>query len=795
MVFLPDKMKRQRTGVVSNSDEDDESLDTDLEDDLNERSSSDVGQAHQEDKQDTTKTIRQKGRKRNSSITHEEQNSETEDSIIHTSKRHCKTVSSKSYRRTRRVNAEPNDELDRANTVDRGRAKKRQSTMTQLVDGRRPLPGVKELEFKPVKRSARLSWSGKNKSGKGSTDGKQRTLTQMVPGMRKLEAMSHENLDEGVSDVEAEDSDGQAYGDAVAHRLARQGLYQTEDGRGEVPTSGQVEEGMNSASSKNKDPRADFETVEDDCEKTYKPTQFIEALPRRSERTNRRNAKAQKSKKSNKARFSLLSTPEKRRIREIPSSQSPADSPLSIRVTPYKSNRSPLKECSGYSINASETPSKRKQVTFKTLSKTPIQPPKLKRFESTIQDSEDEDEDIIEEDASSTEQPGQIPNNNLRGVKPRKDDSGYPRLLLDRTDRAGGDATGTSHTAWPESPQESESLPELRGTNKPSPELGEPHMQPKGQQKQDVREEHSAQDDGLIKIKQEPESEDEDNEDFPEVPAVLLPFSHQQSPVEGDIAIKTEPEQYRSSPPVPGADSQDTFPSMPMVIKHDPADEDNRPEEDTTPNWTGQPRPHSTATNIQQSADLDGELIQVPRSPSLQHESQQSHTSKAEQQLQDEWLSYSQYVHTRLSESSSVRAVPDAHSYNATPRPRQAPAADRLPQHQPSCYGPSQATTIDEITQRTPRKQRAQHFSSTHTTPHRIASSQPVISPSKPPPLFIPSSFPSPEKAGMEGWSSPVTSMTPAAGGCKSSQWASLEDFSIPLPPPTHEDDDDDEER
>lgn len=64
---------------------------------------------------------------------------------------------------------------------------------------------------------------------------------------------------------------------------------------------------------------------------------------------------------------------------------------------------------------------------------------------------------------------------------------------------------------------------------------------------------------------------------------------------------------------------------------------------------------------------------------------------------------------------------------------------------------------------------------------------------SKPPPLFIPSSFPSPARVTMEGWSSPLLGRT---GG--ESQWGqgSLEDFSIPAPPPGEwvDDDEDDEE-
>ena len=172
--------------------------------------------------------------------------------------------------------------------------------------------------------------------------------------------------------------------------------------------------------------------------------------------------------------------------------------------------------------------------------------------------------------------------------------------------------------------------------------------------------------------------------------------------------------------------------------------------------------------------------MQVPRSPSTDRETQQSHSSKAEQQLQHEWLSYSQYVHSRAPGSSSMRAVPDAYSYNATPHiPNKGALVSSSARMQHS-----QATTVDELT---PKKNRTQRVVSANTTPHRNSKSQPFISPEKPPSLFIPSSFPSPSKTAMEGWSSPVAPRMQNVYG-SSQVMDSLEDFSIPLPPPIEDD-------
>ncbi|KAI4638554.1 hypothetical protein J4E93_010109 [Alternaria ventricosa] len=816
MVFLPDKMRRQGTPVVADSDED---SDTDLEEDLEDGGASVKAEVDEEEEEQPARQTKRKGKKRNSDGVQQEDDGEKGTSEP-TSKRRRTAATPKNPRRSRRVEAESDDDnVATATKTNRERTLRRQSTMTQLVDGRKPMPDDEEPSFKPVKQSSRLSWGGRGKS-EAKSDRKQRTLTQMIPGMRPQEIMSDEDLDEILSDVEAEDRASQTYGDAVAQRLAQQGFYRVEGngvgGENSANEAGNYMEHNPDDEHIKKEPTANsqdtpelvVQSVEDemdeDCEDSYKPTQFIEAPVTRTTRATRRENRLrvadteeafyapQGQARTRKARFSLLSTPEKRRIREIPSSQSPADSPLSTQVSPQKLHRSPLKQRSDNPILAPETPSKRKQCTFKTPSKTPIPPPTLRKFESTIQDSEDEDDGVIEEDLPTMGRRGDGEAQAFPGCREAvtgKAVGADTQVVLNRIDQACADANGEEVIEDSASSQESGDLPELRGDQEPSPELGDPQKQSSGISSSTVAE--------SVAVKQEPgydEDEDEDD-DATILPTVPFNPSDQERPIKSEVNKSSEgelplpEEQLRSTPPVIEDLNQETCPSTPMIINDDSSEEeDDAPPPDPTPPRSRKSHvPQSTSTSIHQSADLNSESIQVPRSPSPDHETQQSHSSKAEQQLHNEWFSYSQYINARPPESSSMRAAPDAFSYNATPRlPLPTASHSNHSNHQPSGYHPSQATTVDEITQRTPRRKRTGNFSSTHTTPHRIASSQPNISPGKPPPLFIPSSFPSPEKVAAEGegWSSPMFGMTQAVGGYRSSQWASLEDFSIPPPPP-----------
>ncbi|CAN9085370.1 unnamed protein product [Alternaria alternata] len=832
MIFLPEKMKTRDIPVVADSDED---SDEDLEEDLEDGGVPIEPQVKEEEEQPSARKAKGKSKKRSSDVLPQDSDGD-EEPVEPTSKRRRTVVSPKNHRRSKRVAIDADDANDAtAIKTNRERTLRRQSTMTQLVDGRKPLPDSEGPEFKPVKQSSRLSWG----RGKSENDRKQRTLTQMIPRMRAQEVMSDEDLDEALSDDEAEQRDSQTYGDAVAQRLAQQGLHRIEGNSvKEQEAADDIVRDIQQNSEDQyikKEPTADsqdtpdvvVQSVEDevgeDCEDSYKPTQFIEAPVTRTTRTTRRGnvppATAtgdasygpQKQHKTRKARFSLLSTPEKRRVRVIPSSQSPADSPLSTQVSPQKLHRSPLKACSSNPILAPDTPSKRKQVTFKMPSKTPIPPPTLRKFESTIQDSEDEDEGLIEEDLPANKH---RKDEGARSFSSRLETASGKLIgadtqaMLHEIDQACADANEEVVVDESRSSQNSDDLPALRGHNQPSPELGEPNKS------STVRSSSHSMEPVTVKQELEYDDDDDEDEDATILPTTQSNLPNDESRIASDITTSTEgglpqeTEQLRSTPPVIEEYPQYTCPSTPMVINDDSSWEEPYTSPNPTPPQSSRRQlPPPPSTLVQPSADLDDPAIQVPRSP--EHETQESHSSKAEQQLQNEWFSYSQYVHARPPESSSMRAAPDAFSYNATPRlPHQTQTTappSRQQQQQPSAYHPSQATTVDEITQRThttPRHKRTQQFGSTHTTPHRIPSSQPALfsSPNKPPPLFIPSSFPSPEKAW--GSSSPLldggVGMTQAtgvgSGWGKSSQWASLEDFSIPAMPPGVDEEQEEEE-
>lgn len=695
MVFLPDKMKVRSARTVRDSDEETEDEHVQVRSKVREEQ---AGHGHTSMKQEP------KDRKRGSDVGLETE-SDKEKPGPSTSKR-------------RRTTA----------TVKTERTLRRQSTMTQLIEGRRPLSDTEEPDFKPFKRTPRLSWGGKGR-GKGK-DKQQRTLTQMIPGMRPLEIMSDEDMEQVLSDSESQDSDSQAYDMAVAQRLAVQGDVLAADlGVNVEPEAEPVQQHTNGLEEDEAEfPTVVVESIEDATsdaeEESYRPTQYIDAPSSRPGRVARLSTNTEhageiaavmispKAQGIRKPRFSLLNTPEKRRIREIPSSQSPAESPLSTQVSPQKLCRSPLQEASGNLLVSQDTPSKRKRVTFKDPSVSA-----LKKFESTIQDSEDSD-DGIEEDVPS------------------------------------------SHT--------------MDRCTEQSPELGEAHTCANATQSY-IRERAP----GNIQ-----HSMNDHNDDTPTTPNLQ---THDQELDESTVGSIETPlpspvECLHSTPPSNGSNEQEMIPSTPMVIQDDSSDADQ--DEDPTPLRQStqdvlQPNPAA----VQETVDLDGEPVQVPRSPPVQQESQQSHSSKAEHQLQSEWFSYSQYVNTQPPKSSSMFVVHDPLSYSITQSLQQKNA----PRKPSAAHPPSQATTVDEVTQRTPKRNRTQEMLSANTTPRRIASSQPIISPSKPPPLFIPSSFPSPAKAGMQEWSSPVHGRTQDL--LRSSQYGmSLEDFSIPLPPPVEDD-------
>ncbi|KAF1363321.1 hypothetical protein EJ07DRAFT_104361, partial [Lizonia empirigonia] len=713
MEFLPDKMRKQFADTEESADEE-----------VNAEEVPPVREAECEATPKATRAHRVKDKKRPGNDIQEDFGT-GEIPVSVSNKRRKKKTALEAGR--------PSKVADPELVREPSRTLRRQSTMTQLADGRRPSLGVEDLDFKRPKRRLRASWNvaGTDKERYR----KQRTLTQMIPGMGRL---SKEELDE-LSDLDAELEEDQASNGRVSQFLVEQGLLDIGTDNHEASTHSIGDIHMRNVRDQKAEERevqieaharptvmlqSVEDLAEDDGEEDYQPTQFIEAPVRRPRQTPRRTATRQRLDKSieagtsAKSRFSLLSTPEKHRVFEIPSSQSPAESILSTQTSPHKSNRPALKERHDNAVIIAETPSKRRQVTFHQPTLKPEPPARLRKFESTIQDSEDEEASDLEDDLTESEQKV-ITNGTVHGQAVGAD----TQAILNQIDLACADAEeDRQHSS--EDPDE----PAARlGAYEPSPELGE-----------------------------------------------------SWAPGVNDTNISLPTDIIPSTPPVISLQLDEDLPSTPMVIRDDSSDDEEAELEPTRPRTPQRIASQPTSLMMQHTADLDGQPVQVPCSPAADLETQQSHSSKAEQQLQNEWLSYSQYVHARAPNSSSMHAAAEAFSYNATPRLSRtmAPTASSARvQH-------SQATTVDEVT---PKKNRTQRVFSTNTTPHRISKSQPFISPDKPPSLFIPSSFPSPSRAAMDGWSSPVVGRTQNLYG-SSQVLGTLEDFSIPLPPPIEDD-------
>jgi hypothetical protein len=842
MRFLPDKMRVRRDVVDLEEEVDEEDM---------EGGGVVIGSEAEEEVEEETgsgKSTKARGqkRRREAADTEEEDEGEPVEPIP---KRRRQAAAPKSTRRSKPADRNSDDKDDAApnNTrreVDRSRTLRRQSTMTQLVEGRRPLSDTEEPAFKPVKRSPRVSWGG---SGKKAKDKKQRTLTQMVAGMTPLEIESDEEVQQQPHDEEAEERESQAYGEAIAARLAQEGLIQEKsDGveeaahsadqepRATSPRDSRIEDDGKDLPAESADaPLLVVHSVEDDTEdeESYQPTQYIDAPVTRTRASPRRTSAVRPqrpqptdtppstTRSKAKSKFGLLSTPEKRRVREIPSSQSPAETPLSTQVSSSKAHRSPLQERSSNVTQAAETPSKRKQVTFSLPAQEPVPPPTLRKFKSTIQDSEDEEDDLIEADE----------NDGGRGVGahtqtliqnmdaiPHGRDVGYEtQAMLDQIDEAcNADEQNRSRESSEElgvsifdrvqsSPEQlgvsifdrAESSPEELGVSifdrayESSPELGEPAKPRNARPLEASAEIHSSYHTSYLGVKQEPSHEESapqqtvegdahSNYHASHVGVKQEQFQEANLDDESLVEAEADPEsdnaelpvttQVPSSPPILQP-VEDTCPSTPLVIM-DSSDEEDEPNPTPPPPQSSRTISQPSLNVLQQHTIPDASAVQVPRSPTLQQESQRSHSSKAEQQIQNQWFSYSQYVKARPAQSSSMHVAHDKFSYDATPKPPRGTG-----------FLMSQATTVDEVT---PRKNRTQHTSA-NTTPRKIASSQPFSSPSKPPPLIIPSSFPSPAKARMlmDGWSSPVAGRTQEWGN-----GGSLEDFSIPPPPPVEED-------
>ncbi|PSN73677.1 hypothetical protein BS50DRAFT_569176 [Corynespora cassiicola Philippines] len=817
--FLPEKMRK--SGIVQDSE--DEDIDAGLED-----GGVEITPEPESEEPKPTKSAgrkpRTRGKKRDSDVIQGPPESEGEVSAF-SPKRRRKTPAVKRAGRSKKI-AAPSSDDERASEpeepepdTESKRRRRRQSTMTQLVDGRRPLPDVKSPRFKRVRSGPRTSWSGKTKDE--TKDAKQRTLTQMIPGITPLGIVSDDDLEEEWAELEAqENEDSQEWNKGLTRRLAEQGLYQPADTHDrdeeEAPTSGQ--EGPSDADVDGAATPMPIPTIEVDADAddekdagdVYQPTQFIDApiLKQRhsSRRVSGKGIQGQKHPASNtaaskerKTRFDLLATPEKRRIREIPSSQSPPESPLLTQVSPLKAARVALKLQSGNSVKVPDTPSKKKQVTFQEPQKESA--PRKRRFDDVIRDSEDEDEDIIEDVPVDR---GREADREMRALAGNIDTTNISKSIGEETQSMSEEIDRECDV-----PEDQEVY---RYQREISEELGQPlHHDEETDAEHDTnlkQEPGSAEHSATYRsvhpgIKQE--ASQMNMSDLPSQPGAsyeqlsMGDGQDERNPFE-DSAFGNAHNRLRSSPPIINmrAKHDGTTPEK-AVVKEESSDSEQEEAAPTPSHSPHHPCPESISKPPPATMDLD-ESIQVPRSP--QHETQESHSSRAEQQLQAEWNTYSQCHKGHALPTSSMRVIQDAFSYQNTPYPPRPP----LPPHH---SGPlSQATTVDPsqaspktTPHTTPRKarSRSQPIPSAHTTPHKsptVSEIFPFDSAQRPPPLFIPSSFPSPEKGGMGEWSSPMMDRRASGWGFGASQFdvgASVEDFSIPAPPPAFEDEVEDE--
>ncbi|KAF2468494.1 uncharacterized protein BDR25DRAFT_55313 [Lindgomyces ingoldianus] len=659
-----------------------------------------------------------------------------------------------------------------------------QSTMTQLVSGRKSRRGEKELEFKPVKRMGAGRSKGVQPKGKSDS---QRTLTQMIPGLIPLSSgwEDEENGEEippylagsmTVQDYDDEESD--TYNPALRRRLPQPGVFRPVEEDGEdiaahsalhrrVPL-GDADEGTRESQlvshgifllSDVEDEEVNERhlaahgifPLEDDEDDEYQPTQIVHA-PVKRKRTSRHpppqeNIKPTRTphgklavRNPKKSRFSLLSTPQRRRVTEIASSQSPPNTPLSTQSFTENMSRSPLKERSNNTVQ--DTPSKRINVTFQTPAKiSKLTTPSKRRFASGIvPDSDEEEEDVWSEHQDSFKSLAigaetQAMVHGIDHLVQTRHVGAETQAILIQIDQACANAE--EDAAW--------------NTRDLSPELGNWSL---GDRSGDA------------------------------------PRELERYYVPANMKAGTGPQSHLTSP---------------VHVKKESMDEElldlSNNGEDPKPS----PGPHEAEptkrlrltqhNNV--STDLNGLLIQVPRSPSPAHpETQRSHSSKAEHQLQSEWQSYSQF-RPQTSLPSSLHDALEAFGYQPTPFPAPMSRPGSIPSST-SMTNLSQATTVDG-TQMVPNKRivtprktmlHSQLIASDPTptkTPSRASSSQPFVSPLRPLPLIIPSSFPSPGQAGMPDWSTPVLARD-AFG--TSNQWAdSVDDFSIPPRPPLEDDD------
>lgn len=635
--------------------------------------------------------------------------------------------------------------------------------MTQLVDGRRPLPEDDEPEFQPVKRTLSRSGSG-GKSRKGQAkDKQQRTLTQMVAGLGSFIAPS----DEDTAD-EAENGEGSTvYNNALAEHFANRAVSQ--------PRAATEDAGVNTTEGPplptNTGPTEKYGNG--DSEDAYEPTQDIQASTPRARRSSGRKHERKQSVPSapissppmqRQGRFSLLATPEKRRILEIPSSQSPLEEPLSTQVTPA-SRHSLSIPYARTSREVQGTPSRPKRVAFAefTTNADTRNSPKL-RFTGIIQDSEDDDDLDEEDDESETEygigEETQAVIHGIDNALQGQDIGVETQAMLQSIDSACGERAGSARSAIQGSNISITGMTQEPGAAGPC----DVEQASSGY----TVEESKSSDRSKTSI-QNPRSETKHKSpEEVEFARPLLPGSMRQPvTLASDDATKA-PAQSEQRP------DRYAQASFPIVIK----DEPNEKEVEETVSLSPTPQaplcPEISGPRLH-DLNIDPPVFRhpTPRMSTTQ-DTAQSHSSRAEEQLQSEWLSYSQYP--RRLPTSSMHVAHNGNSY-------QVNAFSDPVTHQllpPQCTAPlSQATTV-EGTQRSPHTtpKKSRHTSS-NTTPRKVHESLPIVTPTKPPSLVITSSFPSPSKGSWRNMSSPVLGSSPLES------YDSIEDFSIPpLPPP-----------
>ncbi|KAF2003737.1 hypothetical protein P154DRAFT_519955 [Amniculicola lignicola CBS 123094] len=757
------KSQKRRSNEIVEDSEGDE----DDEEELEEQESPPPAKVPRRSTKATPKVPRKprtRGRKRNSDVLQEAQLEEDEAPVRPIAKRRRTARQPTNDEATELPSPAPSSELEEEEQPRRG---KKQSTMTQLVDGRLPRLGEKEPKFKPLKRTPRTSW-GSRKSKSAEKDRKQQTLTQMVPGLTMLGIMSDDDMEEALDDLEQENSASELHQAAIARHQARRRSPLAAEG-----SDGEIAENIPVVVPRTQNERPEENEAgleEDDDEDAYEPTQHVEAPKggrRRSTRPSSRNQKRKSpaeatastpKRRSTTSKYSLLATPT-RRVLELRSSQSPAESEFS---TQDMQDRTPLKEREANSLRIEDTPSKRKQVTFQELPKDVEPSPRRRRFGSVIRDSDDEDNWSEDEDIVTGQTIGANTQAIIRGIEnpiPAKNVGSETQAILAQIDQACAHAEEASVWDERESSQELGNGPTI--TYEESQELGTPNNA--------LQDENEDMDDDAPSsgqrrsIKVEPFTQNIAS--LPKQRDVDSSQNIRPSNVDETLEEANSPNGLSGSAPLAETSSNDDLPTTPVIIKDECSDDDD----------TIHPTP-PPATALQESSllDLDGEPIQVPRSPSPPPSKPQdttaSHSSRAEHQLLVEWTRYSQHQRMRLPPPSSTN---NPYPPSTIPPSRQYPHPNSHSHPKSTHTGISQATTIDLPSQIPLHSQ-----PSTHTTPRKTHHTQSLVSPERPPSLVIPSSFPSPSKAMVDEWSSPIFGNTMFGGTLD------VDNFSIPAPPP-----------